>query len=929
MNKSGQFKVTLVAVEKEQLFIVMRDNEGIISFPYTVLTRDNSDPASNTKLWEGKLRKWAEDKIGLNLTNENEWGRVFDVDKHGFIYICRVKARKGWTAQSTDKGQFEYTSASTKGEKQEFKLVDRDWMSTIPKRQLRGRRWSRYEKDIIMQCLKQANNAADQQARPEGRASAVKSQANIRSVAAKDISKSHMAEDAQAHSTRAETSKKSAEAAVGQSTTQVAGDSNSQEKSRAPPTSVGIEIQKEQNASANSPEVAGREECKEEGKHQQVRSMTRRITFTCPERNHDPGQDKRVEEARMTAMHGTPEVKFTKEYSFQHSARPRDETKLVEDNEGGSDVEGGSSSDRKAEDSRPARNNKDRREKDTKNVTVLQVGAEESKGVTVAQIGAEESKTVRACERMDHFDSQSRCEKMEHFDSQSRCEKSPSFAPHLREIRTDEVKMVQQPDDRSESDEEGERYTRVAQLSVGYQAHPDILAEAYNLAKLERGVNNDQLIHFNIKVRALKDGWDDELVMQLMAEREKPRTEQRTSAIVTEEEKSHWCKTRNESQESSNNPSSKGGRRGFSIEEASSLKKASLRALKDSGASPSLCHSHLAKELGLTKLTREEALRMKGAFDSAQGTSEYVVMVVIVHGYREEFREPGSESWCRTSGGDNPPPGMEIRRVDEERKFIMHAELCDSIFVQLLLGQNVNVDNNIVARTDENRSSFFRGEDVIFVPHDQRPKRKGQGAAVKCVEIEDVGEAQGEGLIRVCSIDMEEEAEVNNIDWISTWRRADRGHQKKSCQNDHKDSAEMIDRVCQSTLSSGLMKSWKVLTNVNRIRTMLGMLGLDHVYRWLPRRVERWFSELKANAKEGKLDQACELLGRIDIHIVKGHVKEIKSISEEGFAEITEDTLCEWYAWFLDELCPEFTLGYHAAEGLFRTFIHQSIHSTN
>ena len=161
--------------------------------------------------------------------------------------------------------------------------------------------------------------------------------------------------------------------------------------------------------------------------------------------------------------------------------------------------------------------------------------------------------------------------------------------------------------------------------------------------------------------------------MQLMAEREKPRTEQRTSAIVTDDEKSHWRKTRDEGQnipfldegqDVPNNCSSRGHRKGFSIEEASNLKKASLRALKDSGASPSLCHSHLARELGLTKLTREEALRMKGAFDSAQGTSEYVVMVVIVHGYREEYREPGSEAWHRTTGGDNPPPGMEGRRVD-------------------------------------------------------------------------------------------------------------------------------------------------------------------------------------------------------------------------------------------------------------------------
>ena len=152
---------------------------------------------------------------------------------------------------------------------------------------------------------------------------------------------------------------------------------------------------------------------------------------------------------------------------------------------------------------------------------------------------------------------------------------------------------------------------RVASLLVGYK-HNDILKEAYRQVEREREVTNDDLIHFSIRARALIKGLDDQLVMQEIEEHSKIPSERRTSCLVTDEERADE-QDRGGSSEASTQK--KPARKGFSIEEKNNIKRASLNALKDSGASPSLCHSNLVRELGLTKITKGDALKMQGAFD--------------------------------------------------------------------------------------------------------------------------------------------------------------------------------------------------------------------------------------------------------------------------------------------------------------------------
>ena len=486
----------------------------------------------------------------------------------------------------------------------------------------------------------------------------------------------------------------------------------------------------------------------------------------------------------------------------------------------------------------------------------------------------------------------------------------------------------------SDSDDGG---IRIASLVVGYKTdslsmadrqHNEILQVAYDQAQQERGVSNENLIHFKMRARALREGLDDQLVLQEMQERHKPLSERKTSVLVTDEEKEN---EKSASRETNQLPGRKKiSKRGFSIEERNNIKQATFLALKDSGASPSLCHSDLVRDLGLTRMAREETLNMQGAFDSTKGGSEYVVMVIIVQGYREEFRVQGSEEWTRTSGGASPPPGAETRTVLEERKFLMHAEVCDTIFVHILLGQNVNVANNIIALCDQNRSTFFRDEDLIFVPHHQKPKKpKRKSLQVSCIQMAEDGEDK---RIQVAHINMVEVPEADRIEWVAKWRRVEA--EREAFDGTDKDhlgqQIQKIDSLCSREEGPDEISSNKVLNSMQRVRIMLAMLGLDQVYHWLPRRLERSFLELLDRTGEGKFQRAFNILGEIDRYIVKeqsmavwGHMQKVN----RGARQISEETIVEWYQWMLDNICLHSSIGHQASGELFRKITYQSIHN--
>ena len=91
-------------------------------------------------------------------------------------------------------------------------------------------------------------------------------------------------------------------------------------------------------------------------------------------------------------------------------------------------------------------------------------------------------------------------------------------------------------------------------------------------------------------------------------------------------------------------------------------------------------------------------------------------MVAVVSGYREEVFDFENNRWVQLTGfatSSNP----KQRRVHIKRKFLIHAELSATSHNELLLGQNVNIVNNVISNTDQRRSQFFRGEDIMYVDH--------------------------------------------------------------------------------------------------------------------------------------------------------------------------------------------------------------------
>ena len=72
-------------------------------------------------------------------------------------------------------------------------------------------------------------------------------------------------------------------------------------------------------------------------------------------------------------------------------------------------------------------------------------------------------------------------------------------------------------------------------------------------------------------------------------------------------------------------------------EDEEGLLRYSVDVLQYPGATPSICHVNLAKRLGLVSKERMLNVRLTGAFKwSEQQAAQYVVMVAVVSGYREE-----------------------------------------------------------------------------------------------------------------------------------------------------------------------------------------------------------------------------------------------------------------------------------------------------
>ena len=117
---------------------------------------------------------------------------------------------------------------------------------------------------------------------------------------------------------------------------------------------------------------------------------------------------------------------------------------------------------------------------------------------------------------------------------------------------------------------------------------------------------------------------------------------------------------------------------------------------------------------------------------------------------------------------------------------------------------------------------------------------------------------------------------------------------------------------------------------MQRVRIMLAMLGLDQVYQWLPRRLERSFQQLLDRTGEGKFQRAFNILGEIDRYIVKeqsmavwGHMQK----GDRGAKRVSEEAIIEWYQWMLDNICYESSIGHQASGELFRKITYQSIHN--
>ena len=394
-------------------------------------------------------------------------------------------------------------------------------------------------------------------------------------------------------------------------------------------------------------------------------------------------------------------------------------------------------------------------------------------------------------------------------------------------------------------------------------------------------------------------------------------------------------------------------RRGaYSIEQTERVKTASLRAMKDSGASPSICHSGLARDLGLTRERRSQELGVRGAFDTQdpnsseraqrQVASEYVVMVVTVKGYREEYKRQGSENWIPLYEAESAPAGAPVRRVEEHRKFVMHAELSETLTCKLIFGQNVNVDHRIVAFADENRSTFFRGKDMFFVPHDIRIRKGGriekpiQVASVQ-LEDEEVQKFDVENNLQsLAKMDIAmggASGEESWIEHISTWRRTDHGQLNSlgkpaplglpadEVEQSRCLSANFIARLGQLPKSS--IPGGSVRTD--RIRIILAIVEMDRIFHWLPRRMDKMLQRWRNLAEKGETSEAYECILVLDRWIDEGHEKWAGQYSREGCQGVSSVIMKQWYFWFLMNVCAKTKLGFHAAEELFRSMIHQGL----
>ena len=109
--------------------------------------------------------------------------------------------------------------------------------------------------------------------------------------------------------------------------------------------------------------------------------------------------------------------------------------------------------------------------------------------------------------------------------------------------------------------------------------------------------------------------------------------------------------------------------------------------------------------------------------------------------------------------------------VKEQRKFLLHAELCESHHYYLL-GQNIKTEQNIQFDNDHGRSFLIRREDRIFVSHNKTEPKKQPVLAVTHVqsttmegEVRIQDEETVAGLISAQIITRVERYRRNNYKW--------------------------------------------------------------------------------------------------------------------------------------------------------------------
>jgi hypothetical protein len=184
----------------------------------------------------------------------------------------------------------------------------------------------------------------------------------------------------------------------------------------------------------------------------------------------------------------------------------------------------------------------------------------------------------------------------------------------------------------------------------------------------------------------------------------------------------------------------------------------------------------------------------------------------------------------------------------------------------------------------------------------------------------------------VGNINLDEEEETTKIEWLAGLRIA--VEKREIIEGVDGERLNLLltktDALCSSEEGLVAIESYKVLNSMERVRIVLAMLMLDHEYRWLPRRVERWLLDILQRVSEGKFQTAFNIIGEIDRYIVKEQTRAVWGKLNKGSAGakfISVETIASWYQWMLDNICPTSTIGYQASEELFHSLTYQNIHN--